>query len=65
LVSLGWVVSGREGRQKITEGAVKIDDKKIDDPMERLFFHPESPKQSQNIRCGNKKSGIIICNAPI
>jgi len=60
LQSLGWVSSGREGRQKILEGAVKIGDKKVQDPKHRLFYDAESSVASQNIHCGGKKSGIMV-----
>jgi tyrosyl-tRNA synthetase len=60
ILALGWVSSGREGRQKIIEGAVKIGGKKIQDPMHRLFYDAQSSVLSQTIHCGVKKSGTMF-----
>jgi tyrosyl-tRNA synthetase len=65
LLALGWVASGREGRQKITEGAIKIDDVKIDDPMAKLFFDPVTTARSLKIGCGAKKTGLILVHDPV
>jgi tyrosyl-tRNA synthetase len=54
LQTLGWVSSGREGRQKITEGAVKIGDEKVSDPMFRLIYDPEFVS-GKSVRLGAKK----------
>jgi tyrosyl-tRNA synthetase len=60
LVSLGWVSSGREGRQKITEGAVKIDGMKISDPMATFTWDIHTACDSCRITCGGKKTALLV-----
>ena len=59
LVSLGWVSSGREGQQKITEGAVKIDGVKISDPR-ATFTCTGKESGSWRIMCGGKKTALLV-----
>lgn len=60
LLSLGWVNSGREGRQKITEGAVKLDGVKVSDPMELFTGKGKTDGQSVRITCGAKKTALLV-----
>lgn len=61
LVGLGWVSSGREGRQKILEGAVKIQGIKLSDPMEKMVYQGQAD-QSWRIQCGGKKTALVVAN---
>lgn len=57
---LGWVSSGREGRQKILEGAVKLGDERVQDPMHRLFYDDQKPDMVQKLHFGGKKTALLL-----
>ena len=57
LVALGWVQSGREGKQKIEQGAVRLQGEKITDPLTRL--DTDSITQPIRIHYGSKRMGTI------
>lgn len=60
LVALGWVKSGREAKQKIEQGAVKIDGEKVTDPL--FVIDLAMMATSRRISYGAKHMAMIQCS---
>jgi tyrosyl-tRNA synthetase len=59
LERLGFITSRREGRQKIREGAVRLEGNSVSDELMRLHAHDFQEKSVLQLSLGAKKHGLI------
>ena len=55
--ALGLTASNGEAKRKVKEGAVKLDDERIDDPQRLLRV---APGGTHRLSVGKKRHGILV-----